>query len=137
MSNCPPELSYAETHEWIGEDQTGAFKVGISDFAQSSLGDVVYVELPEQGLSIDAGEEVCVIESVKAASDIYCPIAGMIVGVNLAIEEDPGLVNEDPYGKGWIFKIAPVDVRDLDTLMDALEYTEHCESDSDEDASGH
>lgn len=137
MSDYPPELSYTETHEWIGEDETGTFKIGISDFAQEALGDVVYVELPEEGMNFDAEEEVCVIESVKAASDIYCPIAGTIVEVNSAIDEEPGLVNEDPYGDGWIFKIAPVDVSDLETLMDASEYRKHCESGSDEDNSSH
>ncbi len=105
MSETPEELRYLASHEWARLEEDGVVTVGISDFAQEALGDVVYVELPELGSEVHAGEEAAVVESVKAASDIYSPLAGSVVAVNDALEEGPDAVNSDPYGEGWMFKI--------------------------------
>ena len=131
-AEVPDDVRYAPSHEWarLEEDEV---TVGISDFAQQSLGDVVYVELPEVGDEIDAGSEACVVESVKAAADVYAPVSGTVVAVNDALEEAPELVNQDPYGDGWFFKVAPADVEELDDLLDADGYEQHCESEDDED----
>lgn len=104
--------------------------VGITDYAQDALGDVVYVELPEVGRVVEKGEAVAVVESVKTASDIYAPVAGEIVEVNLALEKTPELVNQDPYGEGWIFRLKPRDMGDLDELLDAGGYQEVLESEA-------
>lgn len=120
----PPELKYAPSHEWLAPDGT----VGISDFAQDQLGDVVYVELPEVGRVVTAGETVAVVESVKTASDIYAPVSGEVVEVNTALEKTPELINQDPYGEGWIFRIRPLDMGHLDDLLDAAGYQEVLES---------
>lgn len=127
MSNTPSELKYASSHEWARLEEDGTVTVGITDHAQDALGDVVYVETPEVGDSLDAGDEAGVVESVKAASDIYSPIAGEVVEINDALEDEPQLVNSDPYNDGWFFKLKPSDVGDLDNLMSADEYSEHCE----------
>jgi len=122
--NIPDQLRYAESHEWTAlTDEVGM--VGISDHAQSELTDIVYVELPETGTVVSAGDPVAVVESVKAASDIYAPISGEIVEVNEAVQDDPALVNTDPYGEGWLFKIKAEDVSQLDALMDAEAYQSH------------
>lgn len=128
MSECPAELVYAETHEWARLDEDGNVLVGISDYAQDQLGDVVYVELPELDRSVGAAEEAGVVESVKAASDLYAPVTGTVVAVNDALEDAPELVNRDPYGDGWLFTIEPADESELDDLMDAETYSEFCES---------
>lgn len=128
MSECPTELVYAETHEWARLDEDGNVLVGISDYAQDQLGDVVYVELPELDRSVGAAEEAGVVESVKAASDLYAPVTGTVVAVNDALEDAPELVNRDPYGDGWLFTIEPADESELDDLMDAETYAEFCES---------
>ena len=122
--NIPDQLKYAESHEWtaLADDM---ITVGISDHAQTELTDIVYVELPEPGGLVSAKDPVAVIESVKAASDIYAPIAGEIVEVNEAVQNDPALVNTDPYGEGWLFKIKAEDVSEADTLMDAEAYQAH------------
>ena len=120
--NAPENLRYQESHEWIGTED-GAVAVGITDHAQEELSDVVYVELPEAGASISKGDPVAVVESVKAASDIYAPASGTVTEVNQALEENPGLVNSDPYGEGWIFKLEPGDPAEVDALMDAAAYT--------------
>ena len=109
MAEFPAELKYLETHEWAKLDG-GVVVVGISDHAQDALGDVVYVELPEVGAAYTAGDEVAVVESVKAASDIYAPVSGSILEVNEALEDSPELVNDSPYGDGWFFKISAEDV---------------------------
>ncbi|MCZ6657742.1 MAG: glycine cleavage system protein GcvH [Gammaproteobacteria bacterium] len=127
MSDTPQELRYASTHEWARLED-GVVTVGISDHAQSALGDVVYVELPEIGQPVAAQEEAAVVESVKAASDIYAPVGGSIVATNSILEEAPEIVNEDPYGDGWFFKIEPDDTAELDGLLDAEAYTEACEA---------
>lgn len=100
--NVPDDLRYAASHEWLRADGT----VGISDHAQHELSDVVYVELPKTGAEVEAGEQICVVESVKAASDIYAPASGRVVAVNDALASNPALLNTDPYGEGWIFKLA-------------------------------
>ena len=119
--NVPQNLRYNTSHEWVlleGDVAT----IGISDHAQEELTDVVVVELPPIGKTVDAGDPTAVVESVKAASDIYAPIAGEVVEVNDAVEADPSLVNSDPYGSGWIFKVKIKDAAQLDTLLDAAGY---------------
>ncbi len=129
MSDTPSDLRYAKTHEWARLEEDGTVTVGISEHAQDALGDVVYVELPELEVVIEAGEEAGVVESVKAASDIYAPIGGTIIAVNTLLDDAPETVNQDPYGDGWFFRIAPTDVADLNELLDADGYAEVCESD--------
>ena len=119
--NVPQNLRYNSSHEWVlveGDIAT----VGISDHAQEELTDVVFVELPPVGKTVDAGDPTAVVESVKAASDIYAPISGEVVEANDAVEADPSLVNSDPYGKGWIFKLKIKDAAQLDSLLDAAGY---------------
>ena len=122
----PQDLYYAKTHEWVRLDDDVAV-VGITDFAQNQLSDLTFVELPEVGTAVEAGDEVAVLESVKAASDIYAPIAGEIVEVNDALEDAPELVNNNPYEEGWLFKIKFVKEEDVDDLLDADSYDELCE----------
>ena len=128
MSEVPLELGYAATHEWAKQDEEGLIVVGISDHAQDALGDIVYVELPEVGHQIVAGEEAGVVESVKAASDIYAPVSGAVEEINEGLEDSPETVNQDPYGDGWFFKLKVTDERELDDLLDADAYQELCES---------
>ena len=128
MSETPNDLKFASTHEWARLED-GVVTVGISDHAQSALGDVVYVELPEVGQPVAAQEEAGVVESVKAASDIYAPVGGSVVATNSALDEAPETVNEDPYGDGWFFKIKPDDETELEDLLDAEAYAEACEAD--------
>ena len=131
-ADTPDDLRYAPSHEWARlEDYI--VTIGISDFAQQSLGDVVFVELPEVGDEVQAGNEACVVESVKAAADVYAPVSGTVVAVNSMLEEAPEVVNQDPYGDGWFFKVDPHDVEELDDLLDADGYQQLCESDDDED----
>jgi glycine cleavage system H protein len=122
MSNIPAELKYATTHEWVRNEGDGIVTVGITEHAQDLLGDMVFVELPEVGETVDAGDDVAVAESVKAASDIYSPVTGEIVEVNEALEDSPELVNSDPYGDGWMFKVKLSDTSELDALLDAEGY---------------
>lgn len=131
MSEIPQELKYAATHEWARLEEDGRVTVGISDHAQDALGDVVYVEHPEHGQQVVAGEEAGVVESVKAASDIYAPVSGTVVAINSVLEDAPETVNHDPYGEGWFFRIEPNDVGDLEDLLDAGAYAEVCEADED------
>ena len=128
MSEVPVELGYAATHEWAKQDEEGLIVIGISDHAQDALGDIVYVELPEVGQQIVAGEEAGVVESVKAASDIYAPVSGAVAEINDALEDSPETVNQDPYGDGWFFKLKVTDERELDDLLNAEAYQELCES---------
>ena len=117
----PKELKYAKTHEWIrAEKEMGT--VGITDYAQEQLTDVVFVELPPTGKVVSQGEAVAVLESVKSVSDIYAPVSGEITEVNKELENKPGLINEEPYGKGWIFKLKIKDSKELDSLLSAEEY---------------
>ena len=129
MSEIPTELKYAKSHEWARLEEDGSVTVGITDHAQDALGDVVYVEHPEVGTSLSPQQEAGVVESVKAASDIYAPVSGTVIAVNDALEETPELVNQDPYGDGWFFRIEPNDVSELDELLDAEAYAEVCEAD--------
>ena len=119
--NVPQNLRYANSHEWVLLDGDIA-TVGISDHAQEELTDVVFVELPPVGKTVDVGDPTAVVESVKAASDIYAPVSGEVVEVNDAVEADPALVNTDPYGKGWIFKLKVKNAAQLDDLLDATGY---------------
>lgn len=123
MSNVPDQLRYRDSHEWVDPTQPVS-PVGITDHAQAELTDVVFVELPKLG-PVNAGQQVCVVESVKAASDIYSPITGEIVEVNEALSAEPGLINTDPFGAGWIFKIKPAHAEEASTLMDAAAYKVH------------
>ncbi|WP_026377366.1 glycine cleavage system protein GcvH [Aestuariibacter salexigens] len=122
MSNIPSELRYASTHEWVRNEGDGTYTVGISEHAQELLGDMVFVELPEVGSSVSAGEDCAVAESVKAASDVYAPIGGEVVAVNEDLEDSPELVNSDPYGDGWMFRIKAEDASEVDNLLDAEGY---------------
>lgn len=126
MSNIPDDFRYASTHEWIKVDDNGVATVGISDHAQEALGDIVFVELPEPGTGIEARGEVAVVESVKAASDIYSPVSGEITEVNEALIDNPQLVNTAPYDDGWIYRMTVNDEKDLDELLNAEAYAEHC-----------
>lgn len=128
MSEIPKDLSYTKTHEWIANDGDGTVTVGITEYAQGSLGDLVFVELPEAGTKVSAGDAVAVVESVKAASDIYAPVDGEIAEVNEDLDESPERVNEDPFGQGWLFKMAVSNADDLDNLLDAAAYGEIVEA---------
>ncbi len=130
MSEFPVELRYAQSHEWARVEDEGVIVVGISDHAQDALGDVVYVELPDVGQDVEGGEEAGVVESVKAASDIYAPVSGTIVAVNALLEEAPEKVNQDPYGDGWFFRIQPSGGDELNALLDAQSYAELCASET-------
>ena len=122
MSNIPSDLKYVASHEWLKLEADGIITVGITDHAQDLLGDVVFVELPEVGTAVEADQEIAVVESVKAASDVYAPISGEIVATNDELVDSPELANEDPYGKAWFFKIKPANPSDYDGLMSADEY---------------
>jgi len=122
MSTIPAELKYSKSHEWVRRERDGSVTVGITDHAQDLLGDMVFVELPEPGKELQAGQECAVVESVKAASDVYSPISGEVVAVNEAISDSPELVNKEPYGEGWMMRIKPAAVADVDALMDADAY---------------
>lgn len=122
MSNIPSDLKYASTHEWVRNEGDGIITVGISEHAQGLLGDMVFVDLPDVGDEFSAGDDCAVAESVKAASDIYAPVAGEIVEVNEELEDSPENVNNDPYGDGWMFKMKVEDLSELDELLDAEGY---------------
>ena len=122
--NVPSDLKFAESHEWVKVEGDIAI-VGISDHAQEELTDVVFVEVPEEDMELEAGDAAAVVESVKAASDIYAPIGGVIVEGNQELTDDPSLVNSDPYGKGWIFKIKMSDPSEVENLLTADQYKDH------------
>jgi glycine cleavage system H protein len=122
VSKIPTELKYTKSHEWARVEGDGSVTIGITDHAQDLLGDMVYVELPEVGRKLVGGKECAVVESVKAASDVYAPIAGDVVAVNNAVEGGPELVNKDPYGEGWLFRVKPTDASELGKLLDAAGY---------------
>ncbi len=128
MSKTPEDLYYASSHEWLklGDDEIAT--VGISDFAQSELGDVVYVELPEKGSTVSAKDEVSVVESVKTATDIYSPVSGEIIEVNDSLDDSPESVNSGPYEDGWLYKIKLSKETELDELLSAEDYIENCEN---------
>lgn len=122
MSEIRSELKYRESHEWVRDGGDGTVVVGISDHAQNALGDMVFVELPEPGMSYEQGDACAVVESVKAASDIYAPLDGEVVEANGALEDSPELVNTDPYGDGWLFRMIPSASEQLGGLLDADTY---------------
>ncbi|SDN09061.1 glycine cleavage system protein GcvH [Vreelandella arcis] len=129
MSNLPANLRYAESHEWVLDHQDGTVTIGITDHAQAALGDVVFVELPEVGATLTKGQEFGVIESVKAASDLYSPVEGEVIEINEALEDAPETVNDAPYEGGWIMKVQLSD-RSLDGLLDADAYQATLSSDT-------
>jgi len=122
MSNVPAELRYNTSHEWVRRNDDGTVTVGISDHAQEQLGDLVFVELPEVGASLTAGSDCCVVESVKAASDVYSPLDGEVTAINEALADSPELINTDAYGEGWLLKLTPADAAAVDALLDAEAY---------------
>lgn len=128
MSNIPSNLKYTQSHEWIRDEGDGVVSIGISDHAQEALGDLVFVELPEVGTALDAGDECAVVESVKAASDVYAPVGGEVVEVNELLADAPETINSDAYEEGWIFKLKLSDADELEGLMEADAYAEHCEN---------
>ncbi len=129
MSQTPTELKYASSHEWARLEEDGTVTIGVSDHAQEALGDVVFVELPEVGTTLAAAEEAGVVESVKAASDIYSPVAGKVIAINEKLEDEPETVNSDPFNDGWFFKLQPSDISELDALLGAEDYQQQCEED--------
>lgn len=128
MSEIPGDLKFLKSHEWARVEDDGLVRVGISDEAQSQLGDVVYVELPELGGTVSAGNACAVVESVKAASDIYSPVSGEVVEINEALNDTPETINDDAFGEGWIYAVRPSDRSELDELMDADDYADMVES---------
>ncbi|KXO10081.1 Glycine cleavage system H protein [Moritella sp. JT01] len=127
MSNIPAELKYASSHEWVRNEGDGTYTVGISDHAQGLLGDMVFIDLPDVGDEVTAGEDCAVGESVKAASDIYAPISGEIVAINEELDDSPELVNSDAFGEGWLFRVKASDESQLAALLDAAGYAESIE----------
>ncbi|ROQ17962.1 MULTISPECIES: glycine cleavage system protein GcvH [Marinimicrobium] len=128
MSEIRNELKYLPSHEWARLEEDGTVTIGISDHAQDSLGDVVFVELPEVGSTVSKGEEAGVVESVKAASDIYSPVSGEVIAINDALEDSPETVNGSPYDDGWFFRVQPTDTAELDDALDADGYRNAVES---------
>ena len=122
MSHVPKQLQYTKDHEWVRREDDGTFVVGITDHAQAELTDIVFAETPRVGTKVSAKEALAVVESVKAASDIYSPVGGDIFEANEALNDNPGLINQDPYGAGWIFKIRIADSSELNSLLDAAAY---------------
>lgn len=131
MSNIPSDLRYASSHEWVRPEGDGVYTIGITEHAQELLGDMVFVELPDVGDQISAGDDVAVAESVKAASDVYAPITGEVLAVNEDLEDSPELVNSDPYGDGWMFKVKAEDDAEIAELLDAEAYGSSIEEDED------
>lgn len=127
MSEIPSDLLYRESHEWVRDNGDGTAVVGISDHAQEALGDMVFVELPEPGMSYEQGEACAVVESVKAASDVYAPVSGEVILANGALEDSPELVNTDPYGDGWLFRIQMSNPSETGGLLDAPAYADLAE----------
>jgi glycine cleavage system H protein len=127
MSNTPSDLKYTKSHEWVRDNGDGTVTLGITDHAQELLGDLVFVEVPETGSDIEAGGEIAVVESVKAASDVYSPVSGEVIEANEALADAPESVNDSPYESGWICKIRLSDNSQLEALMDADSYATHAE----------
>ena len=131
MSELPGDLLYTKEHEWLRREDDGSVTIGITDHAQSALGDLVYVELPEVGQDVDLAGEMAVVESVKAASDVYAPISGNILAVNEALGDDPEKINTDPYEDGWIVRLQPADSIDEETLMTPDAYQQFIDENED------
>ena len=125
MSNIPSDLRYTKSHEWVRSAQNGAVEIGISEHAQSALGDLVFVEVPEVGRALNAGEACAVVESVKAASDVYSPVSGKVIASNAALATQPELLNQDPYGAGWMFRVQTNSSIDDASLMSAADYANY------------
>jgi len=130
MSNIPTQIKYTKSHEWVETLEDGSVRIGITDHAQDLLGDMVFVELPEVGAEINAGEECAVVESVKAASDVYSPLSGEVTAVNDAVAEAPEIINQSPYENGWLFELKPSAPAEFDDLLDADAYNELAEADN-------
>ncbi|MDC9606265.1 glycine cleavage system protein GcvH [Xenorhabdus griffiniae] len=129
MSHVPVELKYTESHEWVRSEGNGEYTVGITEHAQKLLGDMVFVDLPEIGTEVNSGDDCAVVESVKAASDIYAPVSGKIIAVNPDLENSPELVNSEPYNEGWLFRVKIADESELANLLDAESYRSLLEED--------
>jgi glycine cleavage system H protein len=127
MSNIPSHLQYTDSHEWVSTEDNGNVRIGISDHAQNELGDLVFVELPVVGSEIGQGDPCAVVESVKAASDIYAPVSGKVMAINEDLDANPELINADPYGDGWLFELELIDTEELEGLKDAESYGESLE----------
>ncbi|MDC0079954.1 glycine cleavage system protein GcvH [Pseudomonadota bacterium] len=127
MSDIPGDLKFLSSHEWARVESDGTITIGISDHAQDLLGDIVFVELPEVGQSVDAENDTAIVESVKAASDIYSPLSGEVIEVNSLLEDQPEIINSSPYEDGWFFKLTPSDMGELDNLLSPKDYSEVCE----------
>lgn len=130
MSEIPSELRYTKSHEWVKSMEDGHLEIGITDHAQEMLGDMVFIELPEVGVTVSTGDDCAVVESVKAASDVYAPVSGEIVEVNSLLSDSPETVNSDPYGAGWLYRMQPTDEGEIEELLDADGYAEVVESES-------
>ena len=122
MSNTPPELKYAKSHEWVRVESDGTITVGITDHAQNALGDLVFVEVPKVGRKLAANDACAVVESVKAASDVYAPVSGEVIATNVALADAPETLNTDHYGAGWMWKMKPSDAKQIESLLDAAGY---------------
>jgi glycine cleavage system H protein len=127
MSDIPGDLKFLSSHEWARVESDGTITIGISDHAQDLLGDIVFVELPEVGQLVDAENDTAIVESVKAASDIYSPLSGEVIEVNSLLEDQPEIINSSPYEDGWFFKLTPSDMGELDNLLSPKDYSEVCE----------
>ena len=125
MSNIPSDLRYTKSHEWVRREQDGTVAIGISDHAQSALGDLVFVEVPDVGRAVSAGEACAVVESVKAASDVYSPVSGKVIAGNAALATQPELLNQDPYGAGWLFRVQTNSPAGEAALMSAADYAKY------------
>ena len=127
MSDIPGDLKFLSSHEWARVESDGTITIGISDHAQDLLGDIVFVELPEIGQSVDAENDTAIVESVKAASDVYSPLSGEVIEVNSLLEDQPEIINSSPYEDGWFYKLTPSDLGELDNLLSPEDYSEVCE----------
>ena len=127
MKNIPGDLKFLSSHEWARVESDGTITIGISDHAQDLLGDIVFVELPEVGQAFDAEADAAIVESVKAASDLYSPLSGEVIEINSLLEDQPEIINSSPYEDGWFFKLTPSDMSELDNLLSPEDYSEVCE----------
>ena len=127
MAKDPSNLIFLDSHEWARVESDGTITIGISDYAQDLLGDIVFVELPEVGQSVEAESDAAIVESVKAASDIYSPLSGEVIEVNALLEDQPEIINSSPYEDGWIYKLTPADTGELDNLLSPEDYSDICE----------
>jgi len=127
MGDIPGDLKFLSSHEWVRVEPDGSVTIGISDHAQDLLGDIVFVELPDIGQSIDAETDAAIVESVKAASDVYSPISGEVTEINSILEDQPEIINSSPYEDGWFYKMMPSDLSEIDNLLSPEDYSEVCE----------